>query len=314
MKPVTPRGQIYDNVADTIGATPLVRLPHLTRGFAADLCYKLEFFNPGGSVKDRIALSMVESLENSGALKPGGTIIEPTSGNTGIGLAFIAAVKGYKSILVMPEQMSIERRKLMRHYGAQLVLTEAAKGMTGAIDKAAEIAAETPGGVLAGQFVNPANPDVHYRTTGPEIWKDTGGSVDVLISGVGTGGTLTGAGRYLKEKNPDITIIALEPTGSPVLSQQTKGPHKIQGIGAGFVPEVLDVSLIDEVITVQDEDAFATAREVARTDGLAAGISGGAAIWASLDYAGRVGGAPRIVTIIASNAERYLTTALFEDQ
>ncbi len=307
------RGKIYDSIAQTIGNTPLVRLPVITQGVAADLCYKLEFFNPIGSIKDRIAISMIEALEQSGALKPGGTVIEPTSGNTGIGIAFAAAAKGYRAILVMPEQMSIERRKMMRLLGAELVLTEAAAGIPGAIAKAAELENEIKGAVQAGQFVNPANPRIHYKTTGPEIWHDTAGQVDVFIAGVGTGGTLTGAGRFLKEKNPALKIIAVEPEGSPVISQGQKGPHKIQGIGAGFIPDVLQTDLIDEVVTISDDAAFATARRVASHDGVPIGISSGAAVSASLSVGARDDMAgKRIVTIIPSFAERYVSTPLFD--
>jgi len=306
-------GKIYDNITQTIGQTPLVRLPRVTAGVKADLCYKLEFFNPIASVKDRIALAMVEDLEAKGVLKPGGTIVEPTSGNTGIGIAFAAAAKGYKAVLVMPEQMSIERRKMMALLGAELVLTEAAGGIPGAIKKADEICAETPGAVQAGQFVNPANPAIHYATTGPEIWADCAGEVDAFISGVGTGGTLSGAGKFLKEKNPDLKIIAVEPEGSPVISEGTKGPHKIQGIGAGFIPDVLDTDLIDDVVKISNDAAFGTAKHVAAADGVPVGISSGAAIAASLI----VGARPdmqgkRIVTIIPSFAERYLSTPLFD--
>ncbi len=311
--PAAPRGKIYDTILDTMGGTPLIRLPNITQGVSADLCYKLEFFNPIASVKDRIAIAMIEALEKSGELKPGGTIVEPTSGNTGIGLAFAAAAKGYKAILVMPEQMSIERRKMMKLLGAELVLTEAAGGIPGAMAKADEICAATPGAVQAGQFVNPANPEIHYKTTGPEIWTDTDGHVDVFIAGVGTGGTLTGTGRYLKEKNPDCQIIAIEPVGSPVISKGEKGPHKIQGIGAGFIPDVLDTDLIDEVVTIDNDAAFGTAKHVAAADGVPVGISSGAAIAASLI----IGARPemqnkRIVTIIPSFAERYLSTPLFD--
>lgn len=307
------RGKIYDSIMDTVGATPLVRLPNITEGLKADLCYKLEFFNPIASVKDRIGLAMIEQLEQSGQLKPGGTIIEPTSGNTGIAVAFAAAAKGYKAILVMPEQMSIERRKMMKLLGAELVLTEAAGGIPGAIAKADELSASTPGAVQAGQFVNPANPAIHYKTTGPEIWNDCDGQIDAFISGVGTGGTLSGAGKFLKEKNPDIQIIAVEPEGSPVISEGTKGPHKIQGIGAGFIPDVLDTDLIDDVVKIGNDAAFGTAKHVAAADGVPVGISSGAAIAASLivgarpDMAGK-----RIVTIIPSFAERYLSTPLFD--
>ncbi len=307
------RGKIYNSVTETIGDTPLVRLPSITKDSGAQLLFKLEFFNPGASVKDRIGLAMIEALEASGELKPGGTIVEPTSGNTGIALALVAAAKGYKAVFTMPESMSVERRKLMQLLGAELILTPAAGGMGAAIAKASEVCAEIEGAVLPGQFVNPANPDVHHRTTGPEIWNDTNGKVDVLISGVGTGGTLTGAGSYLKEKNPEIKIIAIEPEGSPVLSKGEKGPHMIQGIGAGFIPDILDTALIDEIITIDNDTAFETARLVAKSDGLPVGISSGAAIAASLKVGARADMAGKtIVAIIPSFAERYLSTALFE--
>ena len=307
------RGKIYDNIMQTMGNTPLVRLPNITDGVPADLCYKLEFFNPIASVKDRIGIAMIESLEASGKLKEGGTIVEPTSGNTGIGIAFAAAAKGYKAILVMPEQMSIERRKMMKLLGAELVLTEAAGGIPGAMAKADEICAKTPGAVQAGQFVNPTNPMIHYKTTGPEIWHDCGGQVDAFISGVGTGGTLSGTGKFLKEKNPDCQIIAVEPEGSPMISEGTKGPHKIQGIGAGFLPDTLDTDIIDDVVKISNDAAFGTAKHVAAADGVPIGISSGAAVAASLI----VGARPemkgkRIVTIIPSFAERYLSTPLFD--
>lgn len=307
------RGRIFNSILETMGNTPLVRFPRITEGVPADLVYKLEFFNPIASVKDRIAIAMIESLEKDGTLKPGGTIVEPTSGNTGVGLAFAAAAKGYKAIMVMPEQMSIERRKMMTLMGAELVLTEAASGIPGAISKADEITANTPGAVQAGQFTNPANPAIHYATTGPEIWNDCEGKVDALISGVGTGGTLTGTGRYLKEKNPDFQIFAVEPEGSPMISEGTKGPHKIQGIGAGFIPDVLNTDLIDHVVKIDNDTAFGTAKHVAAADGVPVGISSGAAIAASLI----VGARPemkgkRIVTIIPSFAERYLSTPLFD--
>lgn len=307
------RGRIFNSILETMGNTPLVRFPHITEGVPADLLYKLEFFNPIASVKDRIAIAMIESLEKDGSLKPGGTIVEPTSGNTGVGLAFAAAAKGYKAILVMPEQMSIERRKMMTLMGAELVLTEATGGIPGAIAKADEIVANTPGAVQAGQFTNPANPAIHYATTGPEIWNDCDGNVDALISGVGTGGTLTGSGRYLKEKNPDFQIFAVEPEGSPMISEGTKGPHKIQGIGAGFIPDVLETDLIDHVVKIDNDTAFGTAKHVAASDGVPVGISSGAAIAASLI----IGARPemkgkRIVTIIPSFAERYLSTPLFD--
>jgi cysteine synthase A len=307
------RGKIYDNIMETMGNTPLVRLPRITEGMPADLCYKLEFFNPIASVKDRIGIAMIEALEAEGKLQPGGTIVEPTSGNTGIAIAFAAAAKGYKAILVMPEQMSIERRKMMKLLGAELVLTEAAGGIPGAMAKADEICAATPGAVQAGQFVNPANPAIHYNTTGPEIWHDCDGQVDAFIAGVGTGGTLTGTGKFLKEKNPDCQIIAVEPVGSPMISKGEKGPHKIQGIGAGFLPDVLDTDVIDDVVAIDNDAAFGTAKHVAAEDGVPVGISSGAAIAASLI----VGARPemkgkRIVTIIPSFAERYLSTPLFD--
>jgi len=308
------RGKIYDSILDTMGNTPLIRLPNLAAGAKADLCYKLEFFNPIASVKDRIAIAMVEDLEAAGKLKSGGTIVEPTSGNTGIGIAFAAAAKGYKAILVMPEQMSIERRKMMKLMGAELVLTEASGGIPAAIAKAEEIVANTPGAVQAGQFDNPANPAVHYRTTGPEIWHDCDGKVDYFISGVGTGGTLSGAGQFLKEKNPDLKIIAVEPVGSPMISKGEKGPHKIQGIGAGFIPDNLATDLIDDVILIESDEAFAMAKRAAAEDGVPVGISSGAAIAASLKLAARDGmDGQRIVTIIPSFAERYLSTPLFDD-
>lgn len=307
------RGKIYDSIIETIGDTPIIRLAGTTKGAKADLLYKLEFFNPGASVKDRIALAMVESLEASGKLKPGGTIVEPTSGNTGIGLALVAASKGYKAIFTMPESMSIERRKLMQLLGAEIVLTPPAGGMPAAIEKATEIVAQTEGAVQPGQFDNPANPEIHRRTTGPEIWNDTGGNVDVLISGVGTGGTLTGAGSFLKSKNPNLQIIAIEPEGSPFLSKGEKGPHMIQGIGAGFKPEILDTDLIDDIVLIDNDTAFETARMVAKRDGVPVGISSGAAIAASLQVSKRKAFAGKtIVTIIPSFAERYLSTALFD--
>ena len=306
-------GKIYNSILDTLGNTPLVRLPRIADGVPADLCYKLEFFNPAASVKDRIGVAMVEAMEASGELEPGGTIVEPTSGNTGIGLAFAAAAKGYKAVFVMPESMSIERRKMMTLLGAELVLTEAAGGIPGAIEKALEIVAERDGAVMPNQFTNPANPDIHYRTTGPEIWEDCGGEVDAMIAGVGTGGTLSGAGRFLKEKNPDIQLIAVEPTDSPMISEGRKGPHKIQGIGAGFIPDNLDTDLVDDVVQITNDAAFGTAKHVAAEEGVPIGISSGAAVAASL----LVGARPemkgkRIVTIIPSFAERYLSTALFE--
>jgi len=284
--PAMPRGKIYDNIMETMGGTPLVRLPRITEGVPADLVYKLEFFNPIASVKDRIGIAMIEEMEQSGRLKPGGTIVEPTSGNTGIGIAFAAAAKGYKAILVMPEQMSIERRKMMKLLGAELVLTEAAGGIPGAMAKADEICAATPGAVQAGQFVNPANPAIHYATTGPEIWADTDGQVDAF---------------------------AVEPVGSPMISQGEKGPHKIQGIGAGFIPDTLNTDIIDDVVTIDNDAAFGTAKHVAALDGVPVGISSGAAIAASLIVGARPNmRGKRIVTIIPSFAERYLSTPLFD--
>lgn len=307
-------GKIYDSILDTMGGTPLVRLPRITQGVPADLCYKMEFFNPCASVKDRIGIAMLREMETGGRLKEGGVIVEPTSGNTGIGVAFAAAAMGYKAILVMPESMSIERRKMMKLLGAELVLTPAAGGIPGAIAEAEKIIADTPGAVRAGQFDNPANPAIHYATTGPEIWEDCGGEVDALIAGVGTGGTLSGAGKFLKEKNPDCRIIAVEPTESPIISKGEKGPHKIQGIGAGFIPDNLDTDLVDEVVTINSDAAFGTAKHVAAEDGVPVGISSGAAIAASLLVGARpeMRGA-RIVTIIPSFAERYLSTPLFDD-
>lgn len=306
-------GKIYDSILDTMGGTPLVRLPRITQGVPADLCYKMEFFNPCASVKDRIGINMLREMEKSGALKKDGVIVEPTSGNTGIAVAFAAAAMGYKAILVMPESMSIERRKMMAILGAELVLTPAAGGIPGAMAKAEEIIASTPGAVRAGQFDNPANPAIHYATTGPEIWADCDGEVDAFIAGVGTGGTLSGVGKFLKEKNPDCQIIAVEPTESPIISKGEKGPHKIQGIGAGFIPDNLNTDLVDEVITINSDTAFGTAKHVAAEDGVPVGISSGAAIAASL----LVGARPemrgkRIVTIIPSFAERYLSTPLFD--
>lgn len=313
--PATPRGKIYDSILDTMGGTPLVRFPRICEGVPADLCFKLEFFNPIASVKDRIGIAMLDAMEKDGSLKPGGTIVEPTSGNTGIGVAFAAAAKGYKAILVMPEQMSIERRKMMRQLGAELVLTEASGGIPLAIKVAEDIVAITPGAVMPGQFDNPANPAIHYATTGPEIWADCDGQVDAFIAGVGTGGTLSGAGKFLKEKNPDCQIIAVEPIGSPMISEGTKGPHKIQGIGAGFIPQNLDTDLIDSVVTIDNDAAFGTAKHVAAEDGVPIGISSGAAVAAAL----LVGARPemrgkRIVAIIPSFAERYLSTPLFGEE
>ncbi len=310
------RGRIYDSITATIGDTPLVRLNRLAaeRGIKANLLAKLEFFNPISSVKDRIGVAMVDALEAAGKIDPAKTVlVEPTSGNTGIALAFVAAARGYKLVLVMPESMSIERRKMLALLGAELVLTPAAQGMKGAIAKAQEIVASTPGAIIPQQFENPANPEIHRKTTALEIWNDTNGAVDVLISGVGTGGTITGVGQVLKERNPAVKIIAVEPEDSPVLSGGQPGPHKIQGIGAGFVPGILDRSIIDEVVTVGNQTAFETARHLARIEGIPVGISSGASVAAALEVGARPDMAGKnIVIIIPSFAERYLSTALFE--
>lgn len=309
------RGRIYDSIAETIGNTPLVRIPNITAedGIKADICLKLEFFNPIASVKDRIGVNMILALEADGRLKPGGTIIEPTSGNTGIGLAFVAASRGYKLILTMPESMSIERRKMLTYLGAQLELTPREKGVNGAIARAKELQATIPGSVIPDQFGNPSNPAIHMRTTAEEIWYDTAGEVDAIVSGIGTGGTFTGCAQTLKPRRPGLRMVAVEPAASPVISGGSPAPQPIQGIGAGFIPDNFDRSLMDEVITVENQEAFDAARRLARTEGIPAGISSGAALAATLKLAARPEMAgKRIVTIIPSFAERYITTALFE--
>ena len=306
----------YNTITELIGSTPLLRLNRFAEaeGLGAEVYAKLEYLNPAGSVKDRIAYAMITDAERSGALKPGSVIIEPTSGNTGIGLAAVAAARGYRIIIVMPETMSVERRQLMKAYGAELVLTEGAKGMTGAIAKAQELAAKTPHSFLPGQFTNPANPAAHRATTGPEIWNDTDGTVDIFVAGVGTGGTLTGVGEYLKSQNPAIKVVAVEPAASPVLSGGTAGAHKIQGIGAGFVPDTLNTKIYDEIIPVENEDAFAAGRALARREGLLVGISSGAAVWAAAQLAKRPENkGKRIVVLLPDTGDRYLSTAMFAD-
>lgn len=308
--------RIYTSADQLIGRTPLLELTHIERKFGlnARILAKLEYFNPGGSVKDRVALAMIDDAEAKGTLKPGSVIIEPTSGNTGIGLASVAAARGYRIIIVMPETMSVERRQLMKAYGAELVLTEGAKGMTGAIAKAEELAKEIPGSFVPGQFVNPANPKAHFETTGPEIWADTDGQVDYFVAGVGTGGTVTGVGRYLKSQNAAVKVVAVEPKSSAVLSTGVAGAHKIQGIGAGFVPEVLDTAVYDEIIAVADEDAFRLGRELGRSEGVLVGISSGAALWAAIELAKRPENAGKtIVALLPDTGDRYLSTPLFAD-
>ena len=307
---------IYTSADQLIGKTPLLELTHIEKneGLEATVLAKLEYFNPAGSVKDRIAKAMIDDAEAKGLLKEGSVIIEPTSGNTGIGLASVAAARGYRIIIVMPETMSVERRQLMKAYGAELVLTEGSKGMKGAIAKADELAKEIPNAFIPGQFVNPANPAAHYATTGPEIWADTDGQVDIFVAGVGTGGTVTGVGEYLKEQKPSVQIVAVEPESSPVLSKGTAGSHKIQGIGAGFVPDVLDTKIYDEIIPVSNEDAFATGKLIGRSEGVLVGISSGAALWAAIQLARRPENKGKtIVALLPDTGDRYLSTPLFAD-
>ena len=308
--------KVYKKVTDLIGGTPLLELVNYEKqhDLKATILAKLEYFNPAGSVKDRIARAMIDDAEASGALKPGATIIEPTSGNTGIGLASVAAARGYKMILTMPETMSVERRNLLKAYGAEIVLTEGAKGMNGAIAKAKELAEQTPGSFIPGQFENPANPKVHFETTGPEIWNDTEGKVDIFVAGIGTGGTLSGTGKYLKSQYPNVKIVGVEPAGSPVLTKGVSGPHKIQGIGAGFVPDTLDTKIYDEILAIENEDAFATGRELARKEGVLVGISSGAAVYAATLLAQRPENAGKvIVALLPDTGDRYLSTPMFAD-
>lgn len=306
--------KVYTSVTELIGRTPLIELKNIEKknSLNATVVAKLEYFNPAGSVKDRIAKAMIEDAEAKGILKEGATIIEPTSGNTGIGLASVATAKGYRTILTMPETMSIERRNLLKAYGAEIVLTDGSKGMSGAIAKAEELKNEIDGAVILGQFVNPANPETHFKTTGPEIWEDTNGKVDIFVAGVGTGGTLSGTGKYLKSQNPDVKVVAVEPETSPVLSEGHGGPHKIQGIGAGFVPETLDTQVYDEIVKVPNEAAFETANSIAKTEGILVGISSGASLWAALQLAQRPENAGKtIVAIFPDTGERYLSTGIF---
>ena len=308
--------KIYTSADQLIGKTPLLELTHIEKEYAleAKILAKLEYFNPAGSVKDRIAKGMIDDAEAKGLLKPGSVIIEPTSGNTGIGLASVAAARGYRIIIVMPETMSVERRQLMKAYGAELVLTEGAKGMKGAIAKADELAKEIPNSFIPGQFVNPANPAVHKATTGPEIWEDTDGAVDIFVAGVGTGGTVTGVGEYLKEQNPNVKVVAVEPAASPVLSKGIAGSHKIQGIGAGFVPDVLNTTVYDEIIPVENEDAFAVGKQIGRSEGVLVGISSGAAVWAAIELAKRPENKGKtIVALLPDTGDRYLSTPLFAE-
>lgn len=308
--------KIYNRITDLVGGTPLVELKNYEKeqALSASLLAKVEFFNPAGSVKDRIALAMIDDAESKGLLKPGSAIIEPTSGNTGIGLAAVAASRGYRVVLTMPETMSVERRNLLKAYGAELVLTEGPKGMPGAIAKAKELAKSIENSFIPSQFTNPANPQIHYETTGPEIWRDTDGKVDIFVAGVGTGGTITGVSRYLKEQNPNVYVVAVEPAGSPVLSKGASGPHKIQGIGAGFVPDVLDRSVYDEVFTVENDEAFSTGRTLARREGILVGISSGAAVFAATQLAKRPENRGKvIVALLPDTGERYLSTPMFAE-
>ena len=306
--------KIYTSADQLIGHTPLLELTHIEEGLGAKILAKLEYFNPAGSVKDRVAKAMLDDAEKSGKLKAGSVIIEPTSGNTGIGLASVAAARGYRIIIVMPETMSVERRQIMKAYGAELVLTEGAKGMKGAIAKAEELAKEIPNSFIPGQFVNPANPAAHKATTGPEIWEDTDGKVDIFVAGVGTGGTVSGVGEFLKSKNPNVKIVAVEPASSPVLSKGTAGAHKIQGIGAGFVPDTLNTKIYDEIIAVENEDAFVAGREIGKKEGVLVGISSGAALWAAKELAKRPENKGKtIVALLPDTGDRYLSTALFAE-
>lgn len=307
---------IYKSVTELIGKTPIIEVVNIEKKHSlnATLLAKLEYFNPAGSVKDRIAKAMIEDAEKKGVLKPGATIIEPTSGNTGIGLASVSTAKGYRTILTMPETMSVERRNLLKAYGAEIVLTDGSKGMSGAIAKANELNKEIEGSVILGQFVNPANPETHFNTTGPEIWNDTDGKVDIFVAGVGTGGTLSGVGKYLKSQNPNVKIVAIEPATSPVLTEGHGGPHKIQGIGAGFVPDTLNTEIYDEVVTVRNEDAFETANEIAKTEGILVGISSGASLWVALELAKRPENAGKtIVALLPDTGERYLSTGVYNN-
>ncbi len=306
--------KIYENIGELIGGTPLLRVSKFNKDGKADILAKLEYFNPAGSAKDRVAMSMIETAENMHVLREGGTIIEPTSGNTGVGLAAVGSAKGYRVILTMPDTMSVERRMLLKAFGAEVILTEGAKGMAGAIEKAEELNREIEGSIIAGQFDNPANPLVHHASTGPEIWKDTDGKVDIFVAGVGTGGTITGVGEYLKMMKPEVKVVAVEPSDSPLLSEGKAGPHKIQGIGANFVPKVLNRDIIDEIITVNSEDAFACAKEMARSEGILVGISSGAALWAATKLAARPENEGKtIVALLPDTGERYLSTGIFDD-